>query len=83
MCILPRRSGIVKLHSIYLAGEKLENVECFKYLGHVKANVFSDDEDIKEETQSLCMQCNLLVRKYKLCTDNVKRFIFKVVCYSI
>ena len=47
MCILPQRSGIVNLPNIYLASNKLECVESFKYWGHVITRNFSDDEDIK------------------------------------
>ena len=73
----------VKLPNNYLAGNKLEYVECFNYLGHVVARYFSDDEDIKKETRSLCMRSNLLVRNYKICTNNVKKFLFRTSCYSI
>ena len=72
MCILPQKSRIVTLPSIYLAETKLEHAECFIYLGHVVPRNFSYDEDIKKETGRRYIQGNLLVRIYKLCTDMKK-----------
>ena len=60
---LPQSSGIVKLPNIYLVGNQLEYVECFKDLAHVIIRNFFDDEVIKKENRSLCMRGNLLVRK--------------------
>ncbi len=51
-----------------------------KYMGHFMTNDFRDDRDINMQCQRLYAQCNTLIRKFHMCTLDVKDFF---VCVHI
>ena len=66
--------------SFSLAGEVLEVVKKFKYLGHIIRDDLCDDDDVQRQCCKLYGQANMLARKFHMCTDNVKIALFKTYC---
>ena len=66
--------------SFSLAGEALEVVKKFKYLGHIIRDDLSDDDDVQRQCCMLYGQANMLARKFHMCTDDVKIALFKTYC---
>ena len=63
-----------------LAGFKLKFVDSFRYLGHIIDNCLCDDQDIKREIKALFTRTNILSRRFKRCTVQVKVRLFKAFC---
>lgn len=54
----------------------------FKYLGHWVTDDLRDNMDIERERRSLAVRCNMLVRRFARCTNQVKVTLFKAFCQS-
>ena len=80
MLVLPKTFELVSKPNIYLGESVLSYVERFKYLGHILTASFTDDEDIHRENRNLAMRDNLLIRKFKLCSEEVKCHLFGTYC---
>ena len=65
---------------ISLAGNLLEVVGQFKYLGHIVTSDLKDDLDIERERRALSVRCNMLARRFARCTTQVKITLFKAFC---
>lgn len=63
-----------------LAGCNLLFVENFKYLGHVIDNCLNDDSDIMREVKNLFVRTNLLCRRFRRCSLQVKLVLFRSFC---
>lgn len=63
-----------------LAGCNLLVVQQFKYLGHIIDNSCSDDADINRELKSLFTRTNVLIRRFKRCSTQVKVQLFRSFC---
>ena len=68
---------------IKLSGKVLEFVENFKYLGHIISSDMKDDHDIRNQNKKLCARGNMIARKFKSCSAEVKCLMFKTFCYNI
>ena len=77
----PSMKGI-HVPKIYLNDEciTLVNKEC--YLGFTVTNDYQDDEAIGVEVRKLYARGNMIVRKFKNCTDAVKKQLFLSYCCS-
>lgn len=64
----------------HLSGQKLSVCREIKYLGHIITDQLCDDDDMNRQCRSLYGQANILVRKFHMCTDNVKIKLFKTYC---
>jgi len=64
-----------------LAGCNLLFIENFKYLGHVIDNCLNDDSDndsdIMREVKNLFVRSNLLCRRFRRCSLQVKLVLFR------
>jgi hypothetical protein len=60
-----------------LAGCNHLLVEHFKYIGHVIDNCLSDDSDIMREVKNLFVRSNLLCRRFRRCSLQVKLVLFR------
>ena len=67
----------VDLPDFTLFGEKLREVSSVKYLGHVISNNLSDDLDIERQHRQLYAQGNTILRKFHMCSIQVKQTIFR------
>ena len=63
-----------------LAGCKLLFVDSFKCLGHIIDNAMCDDKDIHRELKSLFTRTNMLTRRFKRCSTQVKVKLFRSYC---
>ena len=62
--------------------EIIEVVEQYKYLGHIMCNTLSDDLDILRQRKKIFAQGNSLLRKFYMCTVEVKTTLFRSYCSS-
>ena len=63
-------------------GENLENVNVFKYLGHLISNDLSENNDIVRQMGLLYGRSNFLCRKFMKCSRAAKLCLFKAYCLS-
>ena len=61
-------------------GETISVVSDYVYLGHIFQNDFSDDMDIKKPRRKLFAQGNSIMRKFYMCTLQVKLTLFQSYC---
>ena len=66
-----------------LAGCKLQFVEHFRYLGHIIDNCLCDDKDIQREIKTLFTRSNILCRRFKRCSIQVKLQLFRSFCICL
>ncbi len=64
----------------YLSGQVLNVCTIVKYLGHFINNEMSDDDDMYRQRRKLYAQANMLVRKFYMCSDEVKINLFRAYC---
>ena len=65
---------------IYLNDVLLETVDSYKYLGHCFTNDLMDNADIKRQSAKLYIQGNTILRKFYMCTMDVKLALFRSFC---
>ena len=73
----------VALPSFSISHDLKNEVDHVKYLGHIITSNASDDMDILRQCRSLYIQCNVLVRKFFMCSSTVKKILFKSYCYPM
>ena len=66
--------------SFFLAGDVLNVVNKYRYLGHIIRDDLCDDDDVQRQCRMLYGQANMLARKFHMCTNNVKIALFKAYC---
>ncbi len=64
----------------WLDDEVLPVVEVTKYLGHFFTNDLHDDKDIQRQCCKLYGQGNMLIRKFNICTIDVKVSLSRTFC---
>lgn len=77
------RSALLRksqLPSFYLAKEAIPVVSCYKYLGHYLSDDRADDSDIKRQLRQLYIRANTIIRKFHMCTVEVKLKLFESYC---
>ena len=55
----------------------------FKYLGHILSSSMKDDKDIERQRRKLFIQGNTLIRKFYMCSIDVKIELFRSYCSSM
>ena len=63
-----------------MGGIPIDKVEKVKYLGHFITDDLSDDADIARQNRVLCCQGNMILRKFHMCSADVKLKLFRVHC---
>lgn len=77
------RSTVLKnsvLPNFYLNGIALTEVASFKYLGYIFTNDLTDDADIDRQRRKIFVQGNIILRKFRMCSIDVKVTLFKTYC---
>ena len=80
---LIRRSKMLKdadIQPFSLCGKNLSEVNEVKYLGHFITADGKDDKDMNRACRQLYAQGNSLIRKFHMCTDEVKIKLFVTYC---
>ena len=80
---LPSNLKNISIPSIYLKQRKLEWIQSKEYLGVILCSDRSDDLDIQRQIKAIYKQGNALIRKFYMCTDNIKVKLFKSFCYNM
>ena len=80
---LPEDKKKFKIPTLYLNNEQIPVVSSFKYLGHILTNKGSDDEDIGRQRKKIYAQGNSILRKFYMCSTEVKVTLFKSYCTSL
>ena len=63
-----------------LNGEVIKEVDSVRYLGHIISNDGKDDKDIMRQCQQLYARGNVLLRKFHMCSMDVKVKLFNTYC---
>ena len=63
-----------------LCGEVLKVCSETKYLGHFFSDDIRDDRDVLRQCRKLYAQGNMLLRKFHMCTPDVKVSLFRTYC---
>ena len=80
MFIQPNFMNNMKKPIFKINGETINVVSDYVYLGHIFQNDFSDDMDIKKQRRKLFAQGNSIMRKFYMCTLQVKLTLFQSYC---
>ena len=81
--VLIRRNKLMKnavIPKLRLSGNELNEVNETKYLGHLIKDDGKDDKDIQKACGKLYAQGNSLIRKFHMCTEQVKIKLFVTYC---
>ena len=61
----------------------IDRVSMYTYLGHCINDELSDDDDMTRQRNKIYAQGNALIRKFYMCTENVKLALFKSYCTTL
>jgi len=82
MCFKPKQLSSLFVPEFTLNGKVLNMVCCDKYLGVFISDNLRDDNDINRELRAIYARGNVLIKKFIMCTDDVKVKLFKSYCNS-
>jgi hypothetical protein len=71
------------LPPVFLNGQQLARSSKVKYLGVLLTENSRDDEELSRQKRNLYARCNLFFRKFKKCSDGVKRQLFLTYCSTL
>jgi hypothetical protein len=83
MIFRPKGDTSALYDSLFLNGEQLKIVARTKYLGHFITNDLSDHTDIARQCRQMYVQGNTLIRKFHMCSIDVKVRLFKTFCSAM
>ena len=66
-----------------LNNEAIPVVDDYCYLGHIIDKEMNDEKDIHRQRKKLYQQGNAIIRKFAICTIDVKLILFKAYCTSM
>ena len=81
MAIIPKH---LKIHTprVKLAGNVLELVTKYKYLGYFISDNNRDDDALSSQIRGLYCRGNALIKHFRSCSEDVKLTLFKTFCNS-
>ena len=77
---LPEDKKNFRIPTFTLNNEHVPTVDSFKYLGHILSTNGSDDLDIQRQRKKIYAQGNSILRKFKMCSIEVKVMLFRTYC---
>ena len=80
LCIKPKSLKDLFIPSVYLKGKALTFVHVQKYLGIFLDDTMSDKPDIARHVKGIYTRGNLLLNRFRHCSDDVKNSLFKTFC---
>ena len=83
LIIRPKIMKNIEFPSFLLNGEKIEECEKVLYLGHIIRNDLTDDEDILRQRRFIFARGNALLRKFNVCSIEVKLELFRAYFSNI
>ena len=82
MCVKHKSNVNIRIPEIFLNDKTLKWISEFKYLGVVISDCMKDDRDIKRQQRAIYTRGNILIRKLKACSDDIKSSLFRSFCSS-
>ena len=82
MCVKPRWLKNLSIPAMYLDGKQLKIVHEQKYLGVFLTDTMKDDCDIKRQIRSIYARGNVLIKRFKFSSNEIKCKLFKAYCAS-
>ena len=70
----------VDVPSFKINGETIQEVDNVKYLGHFISKTLHDDKDILRQCRQLYARGNILLRKFYMCSTEVKLTLLRTFC---
>ena len=83
MNIVPKSLKGLHVPSMFLSGKELKWAEEHKCLGVFANKIFSDIKDLKNQMRSVYSKGNMLISKFRKCSDSVKVQLFKTFCTNV
>ena len=83
MCVKPKVRKDISVPQITLNGKCLKWKHEHTYLGVLLQDNSTDANDINRQVRCLYTQGNLLLRKFKKCSDDVKCLLFRSYCTNL
>ena len=83
LSFLPEDKKKLRTPTFHLNNEQIPTVNNFKYLGHILTTNMSDDQDIGRQRKKIYAQGNSILRKFHMCSVEVKVTLFKSYCTSL
>ncbi len=80
LTFLPDDKKKYRTPQILMNNEPIPVVEHFKYLGHILSDNKGDDLDIERQRKKIYAQGNSILRKFHMCSIEVKVELFKTYC---
>ena len=77
MCFKPKNQSCLYVPDISLNNKVLSFVPSYRYLGVIVNNKLDDDDDIMRHVKSLYARGNMLISRFRKCSDEVKTKLFK------
>ena len=78
--MLPRSLRDIHLPSFYVNGSRLNIVSKKGYLGYIISSNDKDDFAVQKECRAVYARGNMLLRKFKICSTEVKKQLFTSYC---
>ena len=82
MVFMPKSMANITVPNFKLKGDSLIRVYTQKYLGVILCEEQKDDLDIQRQIKSIYCKGNILIKRFKNCSDDVKIKLFKSYCTS-
>ena len=82
MSILPKWLKHLYVPDLVLDNNILDSVDCQKYLGCFLSNNLLDNFDINRQIRDTYTRGNILIKKFRTCSEVVKVKLFKTYCTS-
>ena len=83
MCFKPKNRSDLHVPQFTLNGSIVEVVSLYKYLGVFLADDLVDDRDIQRQVKAIYARGNMLTKKFRMCSNEVKARLFKSYCSSM
>ena len=83
MCIRSKSKVIKRIPDVTLSNKSIKWIEEHKYLGVIITSCFTDDKDIKRQCRVVYAKGNVLIRKFKVCSPDVKDRLFQSYCSNL
>jgi hypothetical protein len=83
MSFYPKVFCNMQMPTVYLGDQPLKWVKEHKYIGVVISGDRTDDADINRQIKAFYARGNMLIRKFKKCSVQVKAQLFKSYCSNI
>ena len=77
------KKGTVAFPEVYVGSCTIDMVKTYKYLGVLICNDLNDNEDLIRQTRNNYARGNMLARNFKMCSDDVKKQLFKSYMYNM